>query len=263
MTLNLQNYLKKYSTINSNFINDFFGMYESTTNEMDFVIDLEKIVKWLKSRKETIKNTLTNSYVKNIDYKIKKTTKTNKIIGRPKELILLTPDCFKRLCMSSRTKKAEEVRTYFIEIEKHIDKYKNYIIEGLNKKVGILEKNQKNKIETKNGVIYVLKTDLDIEGIYKIGKTKTFKNRLKTHNSSHVNNVDVIFIFETNDIDGVEKCLKLSLKTKQYRKRKEFYEVDLNLLKDLMKDCENLLLKGKKKSINKMKGGNMFIMIDY
>lgn len=107
-----------------------------------------------------------------------------------------------------------------------------------------------------------MKTDLDIEGIYKIGKTKTFRNRLKTHNSSHVNNVDIIFIFETNDIDGVEKCLKLALKTKQYRKRKEFYEVDLNLLKDLMKDCENLLLKGKKKSISKMKGGNIFIMID-
>lgn len=40
-----------------------------------------------------------------------------------------------------------------------------------------------------------------------------------------------------------------------------FYEVYLNLLKNLMKYCENLLLKGKKKLINKMKGGNMFIMI--
>jgi phage anti-repressor protein/predicted GIY-YIG superfamily endonuclease len=260
MTLNLQNYLKKYSTINSNFIDDFFGMYKNNTNETDYVIDLENVVKWLKSRKETIKNTLTCSYIKNIDYKIIKSNKKN--VGRPKELILLTPNCFKRLCMSSKTKKAEEVRTYFIEIEKHIDKYKNYIIEGLNKKVGILENNQKNINVTKNGVIYVLKTNFDIDGIYKIGKTKTFKNRLKTHNNSHVNNVDVIFIFETNDIDGVEKCLKLALKTKQYRKRKEFYEVDLDLLKELMKDCENLLLKGKKKSIKNIKGDHMFIMFD-
>ena len=36
--------------------------------------------------------------------------------------------------MLSRTKKAEEVRTYFIELEKLMDKYKNYIIEALNKK---------------------------------------------------------------------------------------------------------------------------------
>ncbi len=37
--------------------------------------------------------------------------------------------------MSSKTKKAEEVRTYFIQLEKHIDKYKNYIIEGLDKEI--------------------------------------------------------------------------------------------------------------------------------
>ena len=86
-------------------------------------------------------------------------------------------------------------------------------------------------VNPKAGVIYVMRTDLDIEGIYKIGKTKIFKNRLKTHNSSHANNVDVNFVFETNDIDSVEKCLKLVLKTKQYRKRKEFYQVDLDLLK--------------------------------
>lgn len=30
--------------------------------------------------------------------------------------------------MLSKTKKAEEVRTYFIEIKKLMDKYKNYII---------------------------------------------------------------------------------------------------------------------------------------
>ena len=54
--------------------------------------------------------------------------------GNPREEILLTSDCCKRLCMMSKTKKAEEVRTYFIEIEKLMNKYKNYIIEALNKK---------------------------------------------------------------------------------------------------------------------------------
>jgi phage anti-repressor protein len=36
--------------------------------------------------------------------------------------------------MLSKTKKAEEVRTYFLEIEKYINKYKDHIIEVLNKK---------------------------------------------------------------------------------------------------------------------------------
>jgi phage anti-repressor protein len=259
--LNLQEYLKKYTTISIIFINDFFNMYNMETEDNDFVIDIEKIAKWLKSRKETIKNTLTNTYIKNIDYRIIKNNNA-KIKGRPKELILLTPNCFKRLCMSSKTIKAEEVRTYFLELEKHINKYKNYIIDGLNKKVGILEKNQKPEINPKGGVIYVMKTDLDIEGIYKIGKTKIFKNRLKTHNTSHVNNVDIIFIFETNDIDSVETCLKLALKTKQYRKRKEFYQVDLDLLKELMKDCDNLMLKAKSKPNKNIKGGNIYLMFN-
>jgi phage anti-repressor protein len=261
MTLNLQEYLKKYTTISSIFIDDFFNLYDNKTNENDFVIDIEKISKWLKSRKETIKSTLTNTYIKNIDYKINKTN-TLKIKGRPKEIILLTPNCFKRLCMSSKTKKAEEVRTYFLELEKHINKYKNYIIEGLNKKIDILENNQKQQFNPKSGVIYVMRTELDIDGIYKIGKTKMFKNRLKTHNSSHVNNVDVIFVFETNDIDSVEKCLKLALKTKQFRKRKEFYQVDFDLLKELINDCDNLMLKGKSKPKKNIKGGNVYLMID-
>ena len=39
-------------------------------------------------------------------------------------------------------------------------------------------------------------------------------SRLKTHNNSHVNNVEVVFIFETNDTDGVEKMFKISTKNK-------------------------------------------------
>ena len=40
------------------------------------------------------------------------------------------------------------------------------LIEILNKKISILEYNQKSINNIKNGVIYVLQTDLDIENIY-------------------------------------------------------------------------------------------------
>lgn len=63
--------------------------------------------------------------------------------GRPNEKVLLTGDCFKRLCMLSRTSKAEEVRSYFLALEKHIDKYKNHVIESLTRKVEMYEKNVK------------------------------------------------------------------------------------------------------------------------
>ena len=164
----LKDYLKKYSTINSKFIDDFFDLYNYETTQNDFVININIISKWLKSTKGHIKETLIRTYIKNVDYKIKKGTSTG---GRPAEIIMVTPECFKRLCMSSKTLKAEEVRTYFIEIEKNLDKYKNYIIQGLNNKINKLEINQKPIVNINSGVIYIMKTDENIENVYKIGKT--------------------------------------------------------------------------------------------
>jgi phage anti-repressor protein len=257
--ISLQEYLKKYSTISSKFIDDFFSLYDRNTNPDDFVISLDIVAKWLKSTKGHMKDTLKNSYIKNIDYKIKKGESTG---GRPSENILLTPDCFKRLTMSSKTKKAEEVRTYFIQLEKHIDKYKNYIIEGLNKEVKVLKNNQKPKVNSKGGVIYILKSIKDIDGIYRIGKTKKFKERKNVHDSSHPDVMEIIMIYETKNIDEVENCLKSILKSTQYRKRKEFYEIDLDVLKELIDDCEKITLKAKKKP-NKMKlEGGYFLMLE-
>lgn len=248
-------YLKKYSTISSKFIDDFFGLHDYKIDFNEIYIDFSLVVKWLNSRTDNLKKTLTNSYVKKIDYSVEKGKSTG---GRPSEIIKLSFDCFRRLCMLSKTQKAEEVRTYFIEVEKHLNKYKDHIIEILDKKIGILENNQKTIPTTQTGVIYVLQTDLEIEDIYKIGKSKAFKSRIKTHNSSHVNNVKVKHVYETNNIDAVEGCLKSMLKQYQYKKRKEFYQVDLDVIKQLLKGCDNLTLIRKsriKKEVDKQLGG--------
>ena len=193
--LNLQNLLKKYSSISNKFINDFFLLYTIETNDTDIIIDFDNLVIWLDIRKYSLKRTLTDSYIINIDYQITKIKSTK--AGKPKEEILITSDCCKRLCTMSKTDKAKEVRTYFIEIEKLMNKYKNYIIEGLNKRIQILENNQKPILKPNNGVIYILKTNYDIIYLYKIGKTKKFKERIRTHNSSHIDNVDIVHIYET------------------------------------------------------------------
>ena len=127
--ISLQNYLKKYSTINNKFIDDFFNLYDVNTTNDDFVINLDNIAKWLNTYKRNIKKTLIESYQVDVDYKIKKLPPKGK--GRPEEEIMLSPSCFKRLSMMSKTQKAEEVRQYFISIEEHLDKYKGYIISAL------------------------------------------------------------------------------------------------------------------------------------
>jgi hypothetical protein len=257
--LSLQEYLKKYSTISSKFIDDFFALYDRNTDQSHFVINLLILAKWLMTTKGELKKTLLNSYTKNIDYKIKKDVSTG---GRPAEIILLTPDCFKRLTMMSRTKKAEEVRTYFIQLEKHIDKYKNYIIEGLDKQVNTLKNNQKPKVDPKSGVIYVLRSNKDIEGVYRIGKSKKFKTRKTQHDSSHPDDMEIEYIFETKNINSVEKCIHIALKERQYRRRKEFFEADIDLIKELLNDCADLILKGKYKIKNFKQTGGYFLMIN-
>jgi phage anti-repressor protein len=233
----LQDYLKKFSVISNKFIDDFFSLYQYNTKDTEFVIDLEVLIKWLDARKSTIKETLVKSYTKNIDYTETITKKGSN--GRPSAKVMLTPDCMKRLCMVSRTKKAEDVRSYFIELEKHIDQYKDVIIERY------LVDHTPQKQNIQGGVIYLLNTDLHLPGVYKIGKTNDFKSRLKTHQSSHIDNIKVVKVYKTTDIDNIEKCLKQYLKQKQFKKYKEFYQVDVDDVTKLFKICNNATLSAK------------------
>lgn len=250
----LQEYLKKFSVVSNKFIDDFFSLYQYNTKDSEFIIDLEVLTKWLGAKKGTIKDTLKNSYTKNIDYT--ETIIRNGVNGRPSEKIMLTPDCMKRLCMVSRTKKAEDVRSYFIELEKHIDQYKDVIIERY------LANHTPQQENIQGGVIYILNTDLNLPSVYKIGKTADFKARLKTHQSSHVDNVKVIKIYKTTDIDNVEKCLKQYLKQKQFKKYKEFYQVDIDDISQLFKVCNNATLSAKKVLAKHEQKGGYFIYLE-
>lgn len=245
--MSFQDYLKKFTEIRNDFIDDFFGLYTKDTTNTDFVINLDNVAKWLKTIKKVLKTTLKDSYQVNIDYTVE--TLAPKGPGRPEEKIMLSPSCFKRLCMMSRAKKAEEVREYFISIEDHLSKYKSFIIDGLSNIINKQTKELKpNPIITSEGVIYVLKTNEDIENVYKIGRTKNFNERLKTHQSSHPEKLEIAYVFKTDMIEEVEKCLKLALENKRYRKRKEFYEIEIDILKGLIKNCNCMSLAVKKGS---------------
>ena len=250
----LIDYIKNESNVPQEFIDDFFSLYQYNTKDTEFVIDLDVLVKWLDTRKSTIKETLVKSYTKNVDY----TEKNNKLdsAGRPSAIIMLTPDCMKRLCMVSRTKKAEDVRSYFIELEKHINQYKDVIIERY------VTNHTAQPTDITGGVIYLLNTDLNLPGVYKIGKTADFKSRLKTHQSAHVDNIKVIKVYRTTDIDNVEKCLKQYLKSKQFKKYKEFYQVDIDDISKLFTICNNATLSAKKVLSKADQKGGYYIYLE-
>ena len=195
--------------------------------------------KWLNiSIKQQFNNTIKRSYKKNVDYKIEKIKKIEGSGGHNLEQITLTPEAAKKICLSTNSKMGPLIQQYFLDLEVALYKYKNYIIDGMAKKIAQLENNQKPKINSTKKIIYVfraLHTDLTL---YKIGKTINSKSRFSKHNSPLANDLDVIFQYETENINQVESCIKSYMKQSQYRKYKEIYQVDLKIIKKAIKDCD-------------------------
>ena len=260
--MDFQTFINKYSFVNSSFVKDFYNIIKEDYIERynEFLIDSEILRKWLQiANRQIFNNTIKRSYKKNIDYIIKKGKNSNGSGGHNLEIITLTPEASKKICLSTNSKMGPMVQQYFLDLEVALYKYKNYIIDGMSKKIEQLENNQKPKINSTKKIIYVfraLNTDLTL---YKIGKTINSKTRFSKHNSPLANDLEVLFQYETENINQVESCIKLFMKKSQYRKYKEIYQVDLNIIKKAIKDCDfkiNEYNKDIEKYNKKQKGGH-------
>ena len=162
--MSMRTFLKVYSPVPNSFIDDLFDMYDEETLQTDFVLDLGRVADWLESRKDSLLRTIYNSYTRGVDYTVTKPPKRKLHGGNNEDIVLITPDCFKRLCMRSRTKKAEDVRTYFIHLEALIMKYREQMMEGIRDEVQRLElrpngrkKGAYKPLTGSAGYIYVLR----------------------------------------------------------------------------------------------------------
>ena len=248
-------FLKKYSTIPNQFIDDFFKIIKNY-NDFDnlFYINLDVVTRWVNQKKSNIKRTLVKNFSKNIDYSIEKIEVGR---GKPKENILLKSSTFKKLCMMLNNKKAKEVREYFLKVEETLDKYKNYIINSLKTQVKKMDTSLKSRKKPSKGVIYGFEINDNNRKFIKIGKSKDFLQRMKQHNSSHADKIDVEFLFETDNFNEVEGCIKGIMKKYQYRKGKEVYEVEIDKLKELTDGCDKLT----KKFHKTMEGKNNVLIV--
>ena len=243
--MDFETFINKYSFVNSKFVKDFYNIIKEDYIERynEFLIDSEILRKWLQINiKRSFNDTIKKSYKKNIDYKIEKVKKSEGSGGHN-----------------------FEIQQYFLDLEVALYKYKNFIIEGMNKKIQQLENNQKPKINPSKKIIYVfraLNTDLTL---YKIGKTINSKTRFSKHNSPMANDLEILFQYETENIDQVEKCIKVFMKKAQYRKYKEVYQVDLDIIKKTIKNCDveiNEINKEIERKNKKQKGGKIINKID-
>jgi phage anti-repressor protein len=259
----MEQFLKQFSTIPHDFISDFYIIVKEEYTDNEIIINFENVCKWLNVRKDNLKNKLISNFEKNYDYTIEKIKKAqiNSTGTTIYEKILITPNCMKELCMISQTAKAKEVRKYFIEMEKLIKRYFETIKEEMYKKIGLLETNQKPKSNIKGGIIYILKALNTNATLYKLGKTTDLKNRLNTYNSGNANDVEPLFIIPVKDIDSVESCVKKACKKFQYRKYKEVYELDIELLKIIIDDCNDFINALARKIKNKIESKDVKMKI--
>lgn len=258
-------FLKKYSLIDDNFIDDFYSFYDEGKNEYDFTINIELISKWLNVKKENSKRLLESNFVKNQDYIENKVSGLKGSGNNNTKVVLLTYTCAKLLCMISRSEKASLIRNYYIELEKLIITYKDNIVNDLNNQLGI--KTQNKKIIEKNnniGLIYILKVD---EDIYKLGNSGDIKKRMKQYNVGRIDELPIAFVYKTDDIDKVEKCVKKNLAEYRLKKHKnsETFKIDKKFIKDTIIYCNktrSIKIKENLKLFNNKNNTNWLIFFD-
>lgn len=111
--------IKKNTSVPHDFIDVFFASYDDAEQPNHPYLDLDVLAQFMGVNKKTLFKTLRESYEIDKDYSVQKKPKrtSNKYGGNNHKEVLVTMDCMKRLCMKSRTSKADVVRERFIEIE--------------------------------------------------------------------------------------------------------------------------------------------------
>ena len=248
------------------FIGSFYG-YLNYNTKTDYVIDLDNVWKWIGFfRKEECKRVLTKHFIEDKDY-LKKAApqvsgagpniKLGKNLGgsgQNKEQILMSINTFKKLCLKSRTDKADEIHDYYIKLEEVFHEIVNEEtqemreqLENKSKEVELkqqlLEEKDKCISELKNleviDVLYIGYNPV-IKNLMKIGiTTNTKKNdilvRRENHNSSNPG-FDYLFTYETPNAKSIEDLVKLFLKPYKVQKP-EWFRINYEKMKKIVDFC--------------------------
>ena len=168
-------------------------------SDKDFIIDFDSVWKWVGfTRKDSAKKLLEKFFKIDTDYKVEKTAPSigGAVLdsvngGQNKEIIMLNINTFKKFCLKACTKKSDEVRDYYIKLEKLLNETVNEQTNQLMKQLDYQTKyhlsemdKMRKKLEKKKKVKYELTHSLYIisnpffKGYFKIGKSSSINNRM-------------------------------------------------------------------------------------
>lgn len=221
------------------FLSSFY-CYLNCDTKKDFVIDLDKIWKWLDfSTKYNAKRLLENNFVIEKDYIKSLLLKENQTIhtkgGQNREVFMLNIDTFKKFCLKAGTKKADEIHDYYMKLEEIIH---NILHEECNElKLQLEQKKQELKNTDKEKEDLKEKTlleqfPLDTQCIYiglidnktlgkpnskmyhetviKFGQSNNLNERVKTHKKTY-ENFRLYNAFKVKNKIMIENCIKKHL----------------------------------------------------
>ena len=180
------------------FVDDFFGNVSpiDPTDETHSV-DLTFAAKWLNVRRDNLMKTVKASYVHGIDYVVSRSSVPSKGGGRSNlRIVMMTPDCFKTLCMRSDSPQSDRVRAYFISVEKTLFRYRAEIVDTMQRRIEQLERNQKplSRDIQRTGVVYVIRASDGVSRV-KLGRSNNLSTRLRSHGSASADALDILFVF--------------------------------------------------------------------
>jgi phage anti-repressor protein len=245
--LTLKDFLKKYTAISNKFIDEYYIFYEKTIDNK-FGIKIQDIMKYLNiTNRHKFEERIRKNYIINIDYIIiKLSEKLEK--GKIYSNYFVSFECFEKICMNSSSEKGKLFRDYFVMLRKFIDYYKQHF------------SNKINELVNNNKYIYILSVNKG-KNIFKLGRTKNVKNRLKSYETGKEKHPDIKFILIVKDAIKVEKCVKLISKQFQYKKNKELYKIELDKFKSIIFSCSDLN-KNIKDNINNSHKYDYYIVYD-
>lgn len=225
LKISLKDFLKIYTAISNKFIDEYFKFHE-LSDGIKCVIPIDDVIKYLEiKQKDEFLLRIRNSYIENIDY-VKYTTGNKKTKNAISVRYYVNLETFEKICLDSRTKKANEIKNYFITLRKFIDYYKDHISNM------ILD----NAARLNGKCVYIICANAQ-KDIFKIGKTGDIRKRLQTYATGRDKHPDIRFIMLVDNKECVETCVKTLLHSFRYRSNQEIYQVDIDKIKEAVMTC--------------------------
>ena len=215
------------------FLSSFY-CYLNCDTKNDFVIDLDKIWKWLGfSQKVNAKTLLEKQFIIEKDYIKSLLLQQNQTIktkgGQNREIFMLNIETFKKFCLKAGTKKADEIHDYYMKLEDIIhnilqeecNELKLLLEEKTNsidkEKEDLKEKTLLEQFPNNTQCIYIGLIDnktlgkpnskMYQETVIKFGQSNNLNERVKNHKKTY-ENFRLYNAFKVKNKIEIENCIK-------------------------------------------------------